>query len=224
MLRTGLYRAILTLAVVAIGTGALAAQELSYPDYYVTYYANIGIAPHGSVHIVNPGTFDSYPSSAASAIGDLCAMIYVFNASEQMQECCGCLTTPDDLRTIPIANLTSNPVNGTPLTSGVIKLVSTEPNKVFYNPRTNVYTVGCDPTGTVSTYVSANFVPESELRAWATHIQATSSTTGQVTEEEFADSQLSTSEEDFLTSTCAGIIGSSGVGSGKGHCGCGSGS
>jgi hypothetical protein len=69
---------------------------LSFSD---TYFANntAAGAPDATVRINNPG----------STNGDLCAMIYVYDSNQEMNECCGCLTTPDGLRTLSRFSMTS---------------------------------------------------------------------------------------------------------------------
>ena len=54
--------------------------------YFTTYYsnANAAAAPDATVRIVNDG----------ESGGNLYAAIYVFNDSEELQECCACLVTP----------------------------------------------------------------------------------------------------------------------------------
>ena len=53
--------------------------------------------PDEFVDIVNPGTNGAAPNSAFTGVGDLCALIYVVDTQEELQECCGCLVTPDQL-------------------------------------------------------------------------------------------------------------------------------
>jgi hypothetical protein len=111
--------------------------------YKVNYFSNNAApAPDATVRIDNPGL----------TYGNLCAMIYVFDADQQMTECCGCVETHNGLRTLSVrSNLTSNPLTGVVSRTGVIKIVSAAVNN---SP--------CDPTSNVS--------PKANLRAWGTHI------------------------------------------------------
>jgi len=198
---------IFNLAVLAIATVFCAGSAMAQiPDdtYFVTYFSNANSSsyPDATVRIDNPGV-----NNAAN----LCADIYVFDAVEEQVECCGCLLTSDDLRTLSVNNnLTSNPSSGAKPTTGVIKIVSAVPNKGA---------TGCDPTGgaSLSGGFPNNIVPTPDVRAWATHIQVAPNG---VTEEEFSDSTLTQTELNNLQETCFGLRQ---LGSGRGQCTCGSG-
>jgi hypothetical protein len=201
MSRTWIY----TLAVLAIATVLCAGSAMAQiPDdvYFVSYFSNAhGDFEDATVRIDNPGV---------DAGKNLCAYIYVFDNVEEQVECCGCLVTPDGLRTISVNNgLTDTPSSG-PLhkpTNGVFKIVSGAPN---FGGK------GCDPTGgaSLSGGFKNNIVPTPDVRAWATHIQAN----GGTTEEEFADATLTQTELNGLQQTCFGLRQ---LGSGKGVCSCG---
>ena len=195
---------IFTLAVLTIATvlcaGTAMAQTLPDDTYFVTYFSNAHGTLDATVRIDNPG---------ADAGLNLCADIYVFDAAEEQSECCGCLLTPNDLRTISVNfGLTNNPGNGVKPTNGVIKIVSAAPNKGA---------TGCDPTGGASLLggFPNNIVPTPDIRAWATHIQAVPVAT---TEEEFSDSTLTQTELNNLQETCFTVLQN---GSGRGLCRCG---
>lgn len=69
----------------------------------------------GTVRITNVGTSG----------GSLCADIYVFDPYQELAECCSCKITPDGLLTLSVSdNLTANTLTGVPLSSGVVKIVS----------------------------------------------------------------------------------------------------
>jgi len=145
-------------------------------------------APDGTVRLTNPGT----------AGGNVCASIYVFDSQQEMSECCSCLLTPDGLRTLSInSDLTSNPLTGVVLNTGVIKVVSTVP------------VGGACPLPT-------SFTPTPALRAWVTHIE----NNGSVTETNAQDATLSGNEQYRLSAQCTAIKLD---GSGAGVCSCGSG-
>ena len=164
------------------------------PDTFkVNYFSNnIPAAPDATLRIDNPGLTYS----------NLCALIYVFDADQQLSECCGCMETHNGLRTLSVrTNLTSNPLTGVVSTNGVIKIVSSLPGAT-----------GCDPT--------ANVTPTANLRAWVTHIGAPVTAAYPITETESSDSTLGASELSALQSQCSFVRI---LGSGQGTCSCGTG-
>jgi hypothetical protein len=180
---------VIALLVLVLGTGAAMAQDV----YKVNYFSNNAApAPDATVRIDNPGL----------TYGNLCAMIYVFDADQQLSECCGCVETHNGLRTLSVrSNLTSNPLTGVVSRNGVIKVVSAAVNN---SP--------CDPT--------TNVTPTANLRVWVTHIQNAVGTAWPITETESSDSTLGATELANLQAQCSfiGILGS-----GQGVCSCGTG-
>jgi len=209
-----LFLALVLVGLVVTGAGVASAQDV----YKVNYFDNNGsnfligntlfAAPDAKVRIDNPGL----------TYGNLCAMIYVFAADQQLSECCGCIETHNGLRKLSLGiDLTSNPLTGVHLKSGVIKVVSAAVNNG----------AGCDPT--------ANVTPKANLRVWVTHIQDQSfsgSVTDSapfisslissfpITETESSDSTLGATELANLQAQCAFV---NILGSGHGICTCGSG-
>jgi hypothetical protein len=180
-----------TLALALCTASAWAATTPAADTLKVDYFANANTAgaPDATVRIDNPGTSG----------GNLCAAIYVFDTTQEMSECCSCLETPDGLRTLSVnADLTSNPLTGVTLTSGVIKIVST----------TTV--AGACP-------IPTTLNPTPAVRAWATHVQNTNFT---ITETASQDATLSSTEQTNLQRECSSIHS---VGSGAGICSCGTG-
>jgi hypothetical protein len=156
-------------------------------DYFSN--ANTAGAPDGTLRITDPGT----------ATGNVCASIFVFDPQQELTECCSCLLTPDGLRTLSVnTNLTSNPLTGVVLSTGLIKLVSTIP-----------VSNACPLPTKVN--------PEASLRSWTTHIQNSSFA---VTESASQDATLSTGEVTRLAAQCYAIKLD---GSGSGICSCGTG-
>jgi len=206
-----LNRKIILAALVLVGVAVVGAAAASAQDVYKVNYFDFNApilagfpVPDATVRIDNPGL----------TYGNLCAMIYVFAADQQMAECCGCVETHNGLRRLSVRkDLTSNtltgavPGPGSSIFSGVIKVVSAAVNN---SP--------CDPT--------ANVTPKPNLRVWATHIQpgtAFGSFGGliwPVTETESSDSPLGATELANLQAQCAFI---SILGSGHGVCSCGTG-
>ena len=185
---------ILSVALAIAGLIAIGASVASAQDVYkLNYFANnSGSAPDATVRIDNPGL----------TYGNLCAMVYVFDADQQLTECCGCVETHNGLRTLSVRHdLTMNPLTGVASTNGMIKIVSAAVNN---SP--------CDP--------SANVSPKANVRAWGTHIQNAVGGAYPITETEFTDSTLGATELANLQAQCAfiGILGS-----GHGLCTCGTG-
>lgn len=181
--------ALVIAGLMSIGAGIASAQDV----YKLNYFSNNAApAPDATVRIDNPGL----------TYGNLCAMIYVFDADQQLTECCGCVETHNGLRTLSVrANLTSNPLTGVVSRNGVVKIISAAVNN---SP--------CDPTSNVS--------PKANLRAWSTHIQNAVGTAWPITETEFSDSTLGATELANLQAQCAFV---NILGSGQGICSCGAG-
>jgi hypothetical protein len=185
----------LTIALIVLGICTLGVISASAQDVFkVNYFSNNGVtgAPDATVRVTNPGTSN----------GNLCAMVYVFDNDQQMSECCGCILTPDGLRTFSVSkNLTNNPLTGAVSNNGDIKLVAAAVNN---SP--------CDPT--------ANVTPTPSLRAWGTHIQNKVGTAYPITETDFSDATLSAGELASLQADCYFV---NRLGSGRGICSCGTG-
>ncbi len=218
--------ALLLLPILAItlmlGGNAFAQNVGDYSSYFVTYYSNANTTgvPDATLRVVNDG--DAVCIGTGVAKGDgicadddvggtLWAAIYVFDDSQEMRSCCACVITSDGLLSESVnKELTSNEFTGRgEMTRGVIKVISS---------------VSSDPTAPL---------PVPGLRAWFTHIQATTSTFPApgpgapvnvvekgpwfVTETALADSNLSQTEYLNLGALCSyGLT----IGSGYGSCPC----
>ena len=193
--RPSIYR-ILALPLVIVSMMALRTGVASAQDVYkVNYFSNntVAGAPDATVRIDNPGL----------TYGNLCAMIYVFAADQQMAECCGCMQSHNNLNTYSVRTNLASPaktLTGEFTPSGVIKIVAAAPTGGT-----------CDPTSGVT--------PKANLRAWATHIQNKVGSTFPITETEFSDSTLGATELANLQAQCAFI---NILGSGYGICSCSS--
>jgi hypothetical protein len=176
-----------------LGTGYALASVVTPPadTLKVDYFSNANTGdPDGTLRITNAGTSG----------GNLCAAIYVFDSTQELTECCSCLVTPNGLRTLSVnTNLTSNPVTGTKLNGGTVRIVSTT-----------------ESGGTCPLPVAGKLTPTAGIRAWATHIQ----NGGAVTETASQDATFSSSEYYSLAYACYAI---SVDGSGAGICSCGTG-
>lgn len=147
-----------------------------------------------------PGVDAAYRMTYRGANEDICAMVYVFAADQQMAECCGCKVSRNGLRTLSLnTDLTSNPLTGKIPTSGTVQVIASDEAS---NPT-------CNP---------ASFSPSERLDIWATHIQTLTSgsptpNSGQATPQHEKPSTA-------LTSQCQAI---QELGSGQGICSCGKG-
>jgi hypothetical protein len=189
LIRTHIPALVIAGLIAAVGTGVASAQDV----YKVNYFSNntVAGAPDATVRIDNPGL----------TYGNLCAMIYVFAADQQMAECCGCVQSHNNLTTYSVSTNLASPartLTGEYTPSGVIKIVSAP------------YPGYCDPTSA--------YKPTPNLRAWATHVQNKVGTAFPVTETEFSDSTLGATELSNLQAQCAFI---NILGSGYGICSCG---
>ncbi|MGA7513555.1 MAG: hypothetical protein WBW46_11720 [Candidatus Sulfotelmatobacter sp.] len=169
--------------------------------YFVTYYSNARTAgaPSAVLRLINDGD-KSTTSTEGVPNGNLWASIYMFDDSQEFQECCSCEVTPDGLTSEWInTELLGNSLTGKSNTRGVIKVVSSSTNPG--DPTNNTLAPG--------------------LRGWATHIQNTKVGDGPqtyaVTETALADSNLSSTENLDLEELCSFSIT---LGSGKGVCSC----
>jgi hypothetical protein len=221
----------------AFAGGAGAAGALTE---WATYFANANTtAGQGVVHIVYP----LVPASLSDPAEEVCAMIYVFDTTQAMQECCGCPVSSDGLLTLNInTDLTASGVAASAggLTDGVIRLLSTgfsyttSPSLGFARqyPGVPVYYgitpgvgnpngsdgIGCDPATGVCCDPTAGDERVLTLRPWASHVHNTS-----LTEEEFVGiaSDIASSDAANLPVICAAL---GQLGSGAGSCTCGFGS
>jgi hypothetical protein len=176
------------------------------------------------VNIIAPLEGNTTGTTAAARDGETCAMIYVFNTEQSLQACCGCPVTADGLLTLNLTTqLAGNPVaTGKLLSDGVIRIISTLPNAVpppaTVPPTTPAAYIGCDSNTQVCCDPTAastgnQLIPESNLVAWADHIQNT-----QITEKKFeANAPTAAELNDGLPGACAAITR---LGSGQGACTC----
>jgi hypothetical protein len=183
---------ILSLLAIALVLGVVSGTALAQDNstYAVTYYSNANTAgaPDATVRVINDGDTG----------GTLCAAFYVFDDSQEMQECCSCPVTADGLIAESVNRyLLSNSLTSFVNVKGVIKVVST-----------NAPSGSCDPT---------KGSPTAGIRGWATHIQRATSGYA-ITETELHDANLSAAELAGLQQFCSFEIV---LGSGRGTCTCG---
>lgn len=177
----------LALVLVLLGGSALAQNVGDKSVYFVTYFSNslTAGAPDETVRIINDGDTG----------GNLWASFYVFDDSQELQECCSCVITPDGLLSESVnAELLANPLTGKRNYRGVIKVISS--------------TTG---NGGTSNTLAAG------LRGTATHAQHTTGAAYSLTETPLADSNLVAGEQSMLQNLCSYAIQ---LGSGTGVCSC----
>jgi hypothetical protein len=169
--------------------------ETSFVSYTVSYYANANTvgAPDATVRFINDGTLGD-----TSPTGDLCAAIYVFDNTEQMQECCSCKVTPNGYLALGVnPNLTSNNP-GKSLHRGVIKVISSTPSTTAGS---------CDAT---------NIGEQPGIHGWMSHVQKTNPGF-QFTEGALKDATLDAAELADLQEDCVVITQPNGI---TGVCSC----
>jgi hypothetical protein len=183
--------------MLGVVSGSALAQTAPAGDgssYFVTYYANATIqgAPDAVVRVINDGDTGNA----------LWASYYVFDDSQELQECCSCYVSPDGVNSEDVnKDLLGNVLTGKATTKGVIKVISSSTNPG--DPTNNTLAAG--------------------LRGFATHIQrATPAANGGsgaffVTEAPLADSNLAAGEKSMLEQLCKFEIL---LGSGRGTCTC----
>ncbi len=130
----------------------------------------------------------------------MCAMIYVFDGEENLQECCGCPISTNGIDILSVqSDLTANPGGGFPgfvpnASYGTIQIVSSTPNATP-GIRTDPTASGCAASQALA------LTPG--LLAWSTHVEApVKSTVVNTSVEGFHDALLDTTEEEFLPHQC----------------------
>jgi len=143
-------------AMAQTGTSAIPdTQEINY------FSGGASVSPNGTeINVTDP--LEATSTGQPQAI---CAMFYVFDNAERMQECCGCLITEDGLLTLAVnggtisnantvGSLVTNPVQGAnPIATGVIRIVSAALNGENQHELENADdSQVCDATGGVYPY------------------------------------------------------------------------
>jgi hypothetical protein len=201
---------------------AWALQAVLANDVFSVNYIFTRVGDN-TLRIVNPTTT---PNVSGVGEGRLCAMIYVFDAHEQLQECCGCPVTDNGIRTFNVmSNLLGNTNTNPGVDSGVLKVVSALENVTC--PVTPGFGQSCAQVTTPPPFFPCNaagpYTLAPTLRSWIRHtdqIIIAGVLTPGITEEELADAPLDANELSVLQTGCAGIHSNS---SGRGQCTCGAG-
>ena len=172
------------------GSVSVTVTPLLLVNYYDAAYAQTsGI--DGTVRLTNTGITG----------GNLCAMVYVFDQHQVLNECCGCSVSDNGLLTLSLLNdLTANTLSGNLPQAGMIEVVSSDPTQ---NPQ-------CDPS---------SLTPTGIVVGWEANPQSDGDGTFQVTERSFTQVPLG-GEGTILQNECSYL---KQLGSGAGICTCGSG-
>ena len=165
--------------------------------YLVDYFSNTAAADQ-SIRLVN---FGANGTPLTSPTGDVCANIYVFDANQEMIECCSCRITPNGVLRFSLGvNSFLNDVTGVIPTSGDVKILST------------------NGTGTTCSPVTLNAGLTDSLVGFGSHNQVAGIPAAVFqTETQIPAAALSGQEQAFLTQTCQFIRY---LGSGFGICSC----
>jgi len=214
-----------------------------YGVQYLNYFSNAapgnGSGKHdGWLRVTDPLELTT---SGASAIQpeEICAMIYVFDIRQGLQECCGCPVTADGLLSLtygnPSGDLNTNPRSATGqffyanasqsgvLWDGVIRILSTTTNATT-TPTPNTAIPGtdtpngsgiyCDPfSGACCNPGASTLTLVTTLRAWIDHIQNST-----WTNTEFEEDPITPDNADTLANLCEDTLVEGTLG---GYCSCG---
>jgi len=171
-----------------VGSVTLTVQPLAA----IGYFTQTTLDADAAIRITNTGSTGQ----------NLCAMVYVFDQDQQMAECCGCLISPDGLRTFSLQkDFLSNPLTGTSPVAGSVMIVPADPSS---NPSCN----------------AASITPWGLAVAWTTHLQNAQTNQPATTEEPLSFTPLSSTLSSALQAQCNFV---QQLGSGHGICGCGTG-
>lgn len=178
------------------GTSNLTVTPLLFVNYFsVTNAQAAGI--DGTMRITNPGL-----TAGDAVAGNLCAMIYVFDANEELNECCGCFISDGGYRELSLLkDLTANPLTGIRPSAGAVLVVSSD---ISQNPQCN----------------AGSLNPNGAIAAWETNLQDNGDGTFQQTETGFDSVPLNNATTASLAGLCSFA---QTLGSGQGICSCGSG-
>ncbi len=202
-------------------TGSASNELDGNPGYFhSTYYETTTNGDSTRFSGTGDNLLDLFNPTAAN--GTLCALIYVFDADQELGECCGCPITPNGLLALSVeTDLTDNWEPAPDDTgAGVIDIMDSLPNNIgcASHPPSGGGTVdvptggcngGCDPTS--APILTAN------LSGYITHNQIIAGSTG-LTEVDLIDEGTpDTAEQTYLVEYC-GFAQSNGSGFGYCHC------
>jgi hypothetical protein len=179
------------LAAVVLSAVAFAADTpVGGPSdaFQIRYAANLNLAD-SVVNITNAGTQGGFDTN-----GDICVNVYTYAPDEQLISCCACLVTPNALASLSArGDLINNTLTPAVPNSIVIKLIASTP---LANPKQP-----CNASAPTAATLAGG------MRAWGTTVHALATTPGgfALTETEFSQAVLSTTELARATSFCGFI-------------------
>jgi hypothetical protein len=181
--------------VFAQADGQTASAPVNVLPLLLVSYYNLANAQNsgidGTVYLAHPGLVQT----------DLCAMIYVFDSAQELNECCGCAISDSGLLTLSLMNdLTSNTLTGKQAVAGTVEIVSSQPTGGQCN--------------------AGSITPAATLVGWETNTQVGPPGNYQVSEVPFESSPLVPTEAQVLAGECSML---QQLGSGAGTCTCGTG-
>src|SRR5580704_1007341 len=185
----------LALVTILLAGSALAQNVGDNSVYFTTYYSNARTAglPDSTVRITNDGDTG----------GNLWASFYVFDDSQELQECCSCLVSADGLLSESVnKQLLANPLTGKVNHAGAIQVVSSStPGPTSNTPAPGLHgsSVGWD--------LAVN-TTDAKLPVVNAYLAF---------EHPLADSNLTSSHQSELQNLCSYAIN---LGSGTGVCSC----
>ncbi len=171
-----------------VGSATLTVEPLAAVGYFTQPAPNTDAA----IRVTNTGSTGQ----------SLCAMVYIFDQDQQMAGCCGCVISPDGLRTFSLSkDFLGNPLTGISSTAGSVMIV---PADYSSNP-------SCD---------AASSTPSGIPAAWMTSLQNLPNNQSATTEEPLARTPLGPTLSSSLQAQCGFV---QQLGAGHGICGCGTG-
>ena len=194
------------LAILALATVAYCQSPATWDaDFQVRYAANLNVG-ESYIDIVNTGYYGvgllGPGYGAPAGTGNICVNLYALSTDEQLDACCSCLVTPDQVVSLGVnSSLLVKTLTGATETSLVIKLIGSNP--------------GATTCANSAAQVTAANIVTGGFVAFGTTLHATP-TTGvyATTETPFAPAQFITSgatgsndELHSLTNRCAFILG-----------------
>jgi hypothetical protein len=200
-------------------------------NYLFTWYAVTGDT-YGNgtniIRLVDPngcGNNGISNNDCASEVPE-CAMVYVFDSDQEMEECCGCPITPNGIATIDVSsNLLANPTSPVTATdAGTIVVVGSSLNVAScpMNSPTSFIPGSCNSLGYsapgCAPYVAAVTAGDTNLDGSITHDQKIGGTSGLTEIPLFDQGAGDPTNNAYLVAECGSI---SGNGSASvGYCTC----
>jgi hypothetical protein len=175
--------------VFGIGAAALMTIAMLMASPFVQVAAAQPTADY-LAHFFDTNTSATYSMRVLNPVRNtnpLCAMVYVFDSTQTLQECCGCPVRSDQLESFSLANLTGNSFSPPPVSAGSIYVVPSAIN----HGTSAAANGGCDP--------AASLNPTPTLRAWF-------SNDSQGVSDPFLSAPLDAQQQTRLPTVCASSV------------------